>query len=142
MLLGHSLQEQAPPREQVLPVGRGALGQPEQVLEARFDEGTLGRVGDELVEHPSELREGRLGRVVLGDPCPHANHLRKRPVGDPVAVREAAAAVPPRLLREPVDVLLELPGEPRLADPGDPDDREEVGMPFFRGRMEHILREA
>jgi hypothetical protein len=43
--------------------------------------------------------------------------------------------VPPDLLDEAVDVLLELPREPGLADPGDADDRGEVRTPLLRARL-------
>ena len=57
---------------------------------------------------------------------PHADHLGQRPERDAVAVGQAAAAVPPDRLGEPVDVLLELPGQPRLADAGAPGDRDQL----------------
>ena len=57
--------------------------------------------------------------VVLGDAGAHAHHVGERPVGDALAVGEAAAAVPVDVVDEPVEVLVELPRQPRLADPGD-----------------------
>ena len=97
VLVGHPLDEEAPGGEEVLAVGSDALGEPEQMLEPRLDEGPLLGIGDDFLEHGRELRERLLGRLVLGDPCPHPDHLRERPVRDTVAVREAAALVPPNL---------------------------------------------
>ena len=48
----------------------------------------------------------------------------------------------PDLLDEPVSVLAELPGEPRLADPGRTDDRDEPSPPFPGRRVEEVLDEA
>ena len=89
-----------------------------------------------------ELLDSRVGCLVLGDQGAHPHHLGERPVGDRVAVCEAAAPVPPHVGDEPVEVLLELPGESRLPDPGHSDDREEVGLALVGGGVEQLLDEA
>ncbi len=111
VLLGHSLDEEPPPREEVVAIGSGAVCQPEQVLEARLDEAPVCLVGDDLLEDDGELRECVHLGLILGDPGAHADHLRQCPVRDAFAVGQAAPLVPPRVVREPVDVLLELPGK-------------------------------
>ena len=83
-----------------------------------------------------QLPECRVGRLVLGDPATHAHHVGERPVRDPFAVGEAAAAVPPDLLDDAVEVLVELPSEPRLADAGDPGHRHEVCATLVRADAE------
>ena len=139
--LCEALEQHAPRREKVLLVPRDALLEPEQVGETRLDARPLVRVGKVLAERLAELlaRGGRL--LVLDDPAAHAHHLGQRPVRDALPVGEAAAAVPPRLLGEAVLVLLELPGEPRLADPGDPHDRNELCSPLVCRRVEELLDE-
>ena len=132
-LLGEPLEEEPPGREEVLPVGGGPLGR--------------GRAGARAAARarPAPPRRRRaprsrrasfasaeLGRLLLEDPRPHPHHLGERPVRDALAVGEAAAAVPPDVVGEPVDVLLELPGEARLADPGDADDRDELRLALLR----------
>jgi hypothetical protein len=82
--------------------------------EARLDPGALVGVGKVLDERGAELPERGARLLVLGDPAAHAHHLGERPLGDAVAVREAPATMPPRLLSQTVLVLLELPREPRL----------------------------
>ncbi len=82
------------------------------MLQAGLDERALFGGRDDLLDDGAELRERLLGRFVLGDPCPHADHLRERPVRHALSVGEAPPAMPPRLVDEPVDVLLELPREP------------------------------
>ena len=132
-LLGQPLEEEPPRGEEILPVGSGPLGEAEQVREPRLEPGPLLR------------RRGRAPRATRGaspsagsgassssDPGAHPDHLGERPVGDALAVGEAAAAVPPDVVGEPVDVLLELPGEARLADPGDADDGDELGLALVR----------
>ena len=140
-LLGQALEEPPPGREEVLAVGGRPFGEPEQVEETRLDPRALVRVRDVELERGPQLR-GRAGRVlVLEDLRTTAHHLGERPVGDPVAVGEAAAAVPPDVRRQAVDVLLELPGEAGLADPGDADDRDEPGARLVGGGVEEVLDE-
>src|SRR5207248_54665 len=69
-------------------------------------------------------------------------HVGERSVGHAFAVRQAAAAVPVDGVGEPVEVLVELPREPRLPDPGDPEDRDEMGGLLVCGSVEEILDEA
>ena len=140
--VGEALEEEPPGGEQVLAVGRRPLRQPEQLGEPRLDQRPLLGVGDVLLDRRPQLRQCRLRRLLLDDPRPHPHHLRQRPVGDAFAVGEAAAAVPPDVVGEPVDVLLELPGEARLADPGDADDRDELGLALLGGRVEQLLDQA
>ncbi len=47
--------------------------------------------------------------------------------------------MPVRVERDPVDVLLELPRQPRLADAGDAGDRYEMRAPLLGTRVEEIL---
>ena len=110
--LGQPLEEEPPGAEQLLLVARLMIGEAEQVSETRLDEGPLLRVEDVLVERGAQLLLGGGRLFVLGDPAAHAHHVRKRPVGHALAVRKAAAAVPVDGVRDPVEVLVELPGEP------------------------------
>src|SRR5438270_8827828 len=50
--------------------------------------------------------------------------------------------MPEHVIDRTVEVLLELPGEARLADAGDADDRDEVRLPFLRRAVEVLLHEA
>ena len=139
--LGEPLEEAAPRREQILAVRRRPVGQPEEVEEARLDPGPLIRVLDVELEHRGQLRGGARLRLVLEDPRATSHHLGEGPVGDAVAVGEAAAAMPPDLADEPVDVLLELPRQPRLADACDADDRDEPGAGLVGAGVEEILEQ-
>src|SRR3954447_9531436 len=49
--------------------------------------------------------------------------------------------MPPDVLDDAVDVLQELPPQPRLADPGRSDDRHETGAPLTAGRLEQVLQQ-
>ena len=66
--------------------------------EPRLDEPPLLGVEDVLLERRVQLRERRRRLLVLGDPAAHPHHVGERPVGDALAVGEAAAAVPVRRL--------------------------------------------
>ena len=96
-------------------------------------------IGDVLVEHLGQLGQGRRGALVLADPAAHPHHVGQRPVGHALAVGEAAAAVPVDDLGQAVEVLVELPGQPRLADPRDPGHRDQVGPPLLGAGMEQVL---
>ena len=80
-----------------------------------------------------ELRLGRRGpdRLRRLDLELH-EHLHERPVRDPLAVRERAA---PRHRGDAVDVLEDVRDEPRLADPGRADQREQTAA----ARRDHVL---
>ena len=60
----------------------------------------------------------------------------------PLAVRGRPTLVPVDVIYDPVDVLLQLPGEPALADPGDPRDRDEPRPSFVVGCVEQVLEQA
>src|SRR5262249_57175066 len=69
----------------------------------------------------------------------HADHLGERTEGDPLAVRQTPAAMPPHDVGEPVDVLLELPRQPRLSDAGDADNGRKRRPPVVAGAVEQLL---
>lgn len=52
------------------------------------------------------------------------------------------AALPPDVVDQAVDVLLELPRKPRLADPRDADDGHETGLALVGRRVEELPDEA
>ena len=89
-----------------------------------------------------ELSPSVLGRLLLRDSGAHTHHLGQRPVRDALAVGETAAAVPVDVADEPVDVALELGREPRLADPGDADDRDQACLALVARGVEEILDQA
>ena len=137
--VGEALEEQTPGGEQVLPVARFAVREPEQLREPRLDEAALVLVEQLLAERLPQLRERRFGRLVLGDPAAHPHHVGERPVGDSLAVGEAAAAVPPDLFDDPVEVLVELPAEARLADACDARYGDELRALLVGAGVEELL---
>ena len=114
--LGDPLEEDAPRREQdVTAAGRGRL-EAEEGEQRRLDPASV-VVGRDVLGHGrADPLAGRGLVVRLGQARPPPDHLAERPERDPLAVRRAPAAVPVDRLADPVDVLLELPGEPALAD--------------------------
>ena len=80
--------------------------------------------------------------VVLGEAGPPAHHLAERPERDPVTVGRRSAAVPVDGLGDAVDVLLELPDQPALADAPRPGDRHEPHAPLPAGGVELFLQQA
>ncbi len=137
--LGQPLEEESPGREEVLLVASLVLGQPEQVREPRLEEASLFGIEDVLLQRGAELRLRRRRFLLFGNPAAHAHHVRQCPVGDALAVGEAAPAVPVDGLRDAVEVLVELPAETRLADSRDASDRDEVRLLLVRGRVEQLL---
>ena len=137
--VGEALEEEPPGGEEVLLVTCAVLAEAEQVREPRLDEGALVRVRDMLLERRAQLLQRRRRLLLLADPAAHPHHVSERPVGHALAVGEAPSAVPVRELGQPVEVLVELPPETRLADPGDAGDRDEVRLPSLGTRVEEIL---
>ena len=71
-------------------------------------------------------------------PGPGADHLGERPERESLAVGGRAGLVPPDLLDDAVDVLLQLPGDPALAHAGLAEDREQADRPL----LAHVRRAA
>jgi hypothetical protein len=128
LLGGHGLEVQPPAREQVGAVGRDALLQRQQMGEARLDQPSLPLVGDEPLHDRPQLRPGGLGVLVLRDPRTRPDHVGQRPVGDTLAVGQAAPALPEDLRGDPVDVLLELPRQAGLPHAGLPGHEHELRL--------------
>src|SRR5436305_6058752 len=70
-----------------------------------------------------------VGRVALENPEMLFQHLSKRPEGDPFSVRQAAAGSPQRLGVVGGEAPPELAHQPRLADAGVPEQRDEHRSP-------------
>ncbi len=137
---GHPFDEQPPGGEDVLPGRRAlALFEPQQVAQPRLQPARLRLVLAVARDGLAEL--GDCGRLVFAfyDPGPHPDHLRERPVRDPFTVGEAPAPMPKDAFGQAVNVLEELPLQPRLAQAGHADDGDEVRRPLLRRRMEQIL---
>ena len=111
-VLRQPLEEEPPAREELLFRQHLWTRQPEQLAEPGRDELPVGRVGDPALEPGPEPLGGELLGVLLADQKPCPDHLRQRPVADPLPVGEAAPGVPEHLAGETVDVLEELPGQP------------------------------
>ncbi len=111
----------------------------EQVREAGLDEAALLLVGKVLRDDLLELGACGCRLLLLHDPGAHPHHVRERPIGDTLAVGEATAAVPVRELGDTVEVLVELPGQARLADAGDARDRDQMGVALALAVVEQVL---
>ena len=135
-----ALEEEPPGREQLLPVGVLGLSGAEQLCERGLDEPALLLIQQLFAQRCAELleRDGRL--VVLGDLAAHPHHVRERPVRHALSVGQAPAAMPVDDLGDPVEVLVELPGEPRLADSSDAGDRDEMRLALLGAGMEELLQ--
>jgi hypothetical protein len=140
--VGQALDEEAPRCKEVVPLEPRALLVTEQVPESRLDEAALLVVADMLADDVGELLERRRRLFVLCDPGAHSHHVGQGPVGDALAVCKAPASVPVRHLGQPVHVLVELPGEPRLADPGNARDRHQLLLAVVDAGVEEILDAA
>jgi hypothetical protein len=141
-----TLEEQPPPREQFLPSQRGPVGPGEgdaqQPAQPGTDVRSLTGIGDEAVKTGGQLAGGQFGRVLFGDAQPLPDDLGQRPERDALAVGQAPAAVPPDLGRQAIDVLLELPAQPGLPDPGRPGDEDQPRHPPVRRGVEEFLDRA
>ncbi len=135
-----ALEERAPRGEQLV---RCDLGfQPEQRQEGRLDPLAFGRIIEVVGDRLRTFAAGRGLVIGLGQPAALADHLAERPERDALAVCRRPAAVPVRVLDDPVDVLEELPRQPRLADAGRTDDRHQAQAGLAPGREEQVLQET
>ena len=126
---GDPLEEQTPAAEQVGAVRRGALLEPEQMRQPWLHEAPLALVADVLLDGGAQLLPRRCRVLLLEDPGAGPHHLRERPVGDALAVGQAAPLVPPPHALDPVDVLEVLPQQPRLPRPGFADHGDQARAP-------------
>ena len=96
------------------------------------------QIGDGLVAAAlPELLRRRVDGVVVGDARGDLHHLGDRPVGDALAVRQAA----PGQDRRALDAVDELPREPRLADPGGAVHGHEVRAPVSHRAGERVVQQ-
>ena len=138
VVLGESLEEHPPAREELL-ASEARLGDAEQRTEPRDQERAIARTDDPAIEAGVELRDRLLGARLLGDPEPLADHLGQRPVGDPVAVGQAATGVKEEVVCEAVGVVVELPAKPGLADARRPGDSHQARDATVEAGVEEVL---
>ena len=137
-----ALEERPPRGEQLLALAGTALLDAEQLEEARLDPAPLLRIRHILGDGGSDPLARRRRVVGLGQPCPLPDHLAERPERDALAVGGRASLVPVDVLDDAVDVLVELPAQARLADPGHPDERDQPRSPLARGRVQQLLENS
>ena len=141
--LRRQVLEERPPRgEELVRVDGRALAQPEQREECGLDPARLFLVRDVLADDCCHALPRRRLVVGLDEARAAADHLAERPERDALAVGRAAAGVPPDLLDQPVEVLLELPRQARLADPRRPHDAHEARLPLACAGVEQVLEQA
>ncbi len=140
-LRGDPLEEGPPGAEQLLAGDRARGIHAEQREERRLDPATLGLVGHPALDRGGDLRPGRGLVVRLHEPRAAPDHLAQGPERDALAVRGRPAGVPVDRLHEAVDVVRQLPDEPRLARARGADDRDDPCPPLPAGRVQEVLEE-
>jgi hypothetical protein len=138
-LFGDALEERPPGGEELVAIAATALVDAQQLQEARLDPAPLALIRDVLIERLGDARPR--GRRVVGfdQSGSLAHHLAESPERDPLAVRGRAALVPVDGLADPVDVLVELPGETALADTRLADHGHEPEASLAGGGVEQLL---
>ncbi len=106
--------------------------------EAGLDQPALAFVGDELVHDGSQLVAGAGRLLLLHDPGARPDHLGQRPVRHAFSIRQATALVPADEPLDPVDVLEELPQQPRLAKTRVSAHRHKLSLAPFGGLLERL----
>src|SRR3954451_10574531 len=139
-LFADALEERAPGSEHR--VGRQPRFDAEQHQQRLLDPCALFRLGDPC-RHGVRDFLARCRLVVrLEQAGTAADHLTQSPEADAFAIGGRSAVVPVGRLGEAVDVLEELPREPRLAYSCRTDDRHQPRLLLAAGRMEKLLQEA
>ena len=141
-LLREPLEEQSPGTEELFLAPGAAFFETEKMRKPRLGEAALLCIGHVLLEGRPQLGAGGGGFFAFHDPGPHPDHLGQCPERHSLAVGKTPAPVPPDLIDEPVEVLVELPAEPRLADAGDPDDRDELRLSLLGAGVVELLHES
>ncbi|HEX6488643.1 MAG TPA: hypothetical protein VF137_07200 [Candidatus Dormibacteraeota bacterium] len=140
-LFGQALEEPSPGGEEILPVAAHGLGEPDQLRQTRLDPASLLVVRHDCLDRLVQLSQGHLADLALEDAYAHPHHLGQGPVGDALAIGEAAAGVPEDAVHHAVDVLEELPGKPAFADAGDAGDRSELGLAVINPGVEQLFKQ-
>ena len=135
------LEEGRPRGEQVL-LGVVVGGEAEEDLEARRHPLPFVTAHAVLVQGRREQCGLLLVGVIGVGRQPAAHRLGHGPEGHPLSVGEAPPGVPLHRVGEPVDVLLELPGEPGLPDAGLPVDEQQGRSTRRHRRVEQLLGQA
>ena len=115
------------------------LLEPEEMREAGLHETPVGGVRNDALHCLAELVHRRRPVLAFENVRAPAHHLGKCPVGDTFSIRQAATAMPAKLLLESVHVLEEFPAQARLADPRDPGNLDEVGLAVVGTGEEEVL---
>ena len=136
------LEEGHPRREQLLLAGRLLRLGAHERGHPRSEPGPFGLVGHPRPHGLVELVERYGSHVGVDQPEPDAHRLGQGPERDALAVGQAAPAVPAHVRGQPVDVLLELPGQAGLPDPWLALDDEHGRAPRLLGRVEELLDQA
>ena len=130
-LLGERLEEAPPSGEGLVrPLGPVSPGVSRPTSSRRWPSSQCASAGSATAAATASrsLCLGPLGIVGLEHARLRLHHLAERPQAHSFAVRQRAALPPQRQLRLMVDPLEELPDEAALADPGDADERDELGL--------------
>src|SRR5687768_18264217 len=78
----------------------------------------------------------------LHDALPISDHLGERPIAQAIAVRRRSPGVPEHALDDTVEILLELPEDPALADARDADkgqDRKSTRLNSSHGYISYAV---
>ena len=142
MLGGKALKEESPCRIEVARIGGDAFLEPHEVGKSGLDPAALLGIGHEFLDGLAELGPRHVDRFVLDDAGTHPHHLVEGPVRNPFAICKTAASMPPDRLGDAVEVLEEFPGQPRLSDTGNTDDRHQTRSVFFAGAVQQLLEKA
>ena len=137
---GQAFEVRAPCSEEL--IGTECRPVAEQRQEGGFDPAPLGLVGHDGGDALADLAPRRCLVVRFRESRSATDHLAEGPEGDALAIRRRTSVVPVDVLGHPVEILLELPGQPALADAGRTDDADEPCASFATGRMEQVLQEA
>jgi hypothetical protein len=116
----------------------------QQGAQCGLEPAPLRSVGDVLDERRLKLLAGRRVRLPFCEARTTAHHLAECPERDALAIRWRSAAVPVIELwpGEAVEVLLQLPDEPALADTRLTGDRDHAQLLFALGGVELILEQS
>ena len=134
------LEERAPCGEELLG-GRGRGPDAKERQQGAADPRPFRAIGHEALDRLGDARPRPGFVVVFEQAAASADHLAEGPEGDTRAVRGRSPVVPPDRLDQAVEVLLQLPRQPALADAALPADRDHAHTTFAAGVVEQLLEQ-
>ena len=139
--IGDPLEERPPGGKRLFALAGGDRPDADQSLEVGRNPASLGLLRHVLGDAGQETTSGHGGAVALDDAGAVTNHLGQGPERERLAIRRRPGVMPGQELHDTVDVFLDLPADPALAQAGLAEDRHEPGGTLLADGRQEVLHD-